>query len=93
MSNETKTTFKTAARSPRCRVVAGSELASKRISEYLTLGMHHSTKEAQEKIAEIINESNMEVRRAKYLEQKQALQSETYRNGMEYFTSENKQLS
>jgi len=38
--------------------VSGSVMAARRISEYLTLGMHHSTREAQMKISEIIDDSN-----------------------------------
>jgi len=38
--------------------VSGSVMAARRISVYLTLGMHHSTREAQMKISEIIDDSN-----------------------------------
>ena len=42
-----------------------ASLAAQRVSEYLTTGMHYSTDEAQEKIAEIIVEARREGSRVK----------------------------
>ena len=61
---------------------AGYALAAERISEYLTLGMHHSTSEARAKMAEIIGESIRDRRREKYLRYKENMESPIYAEGM-----------
>ena len=58
------------------------ELAAERISSYLTLGSHHSTKEAQTEIANIISKAKKDTALIKHKTWNEVMDSEAYTEGM-----------